>query len=95
MMPLTDPSGRRAVALRPLSGCRARGRRRCPRCDDDVRKLAGELHLRERLLADHGLVQEHVVTRRTTTVRACLLAAGGRQVTEPARTPDAGNRSRA
>ena len=43
--------------------------------DDDVRERAGQLHLRERLLADDGLVQQHVVEHRAERVRG-VLAAG-------------------
>ena len=37
--------------------------------DDDVRVRAGELHLRDRLLADHGLVQQHVAEHAAERVR--------------------------
>ena len=37
--------------------------------DDDVRERAGQLHLRERLLADHRLVQQHVVEHAAERVR--------------------------
>ena len=38
---------------------------------DDVGLLAGHLHLRDRLLADHRLVQQHVVEHRAERVVAC------------------------
>src|SRR6478609_3840092 len=37
--------------------------------DDDVRERAGHLHLRDRLLPDHRLVQEHVVEDAAERVR--------------------------
>ena len=40
--------------------------------DDDVREGAGELHLRERLLADHRLVQQHVVEHAAERVRGVV-----------------------
>ena len=41
---------------------------------DHVGVLAGLLHLRDRLLADHGLVQQHVVQHRSERVVGALVA---------------------
>jgi hypothetical protein len=44
--------------------------------DDDVRVVAGGLELRQRLLADHRLVQQHVVEHRPEGVLRVVALRG-------------------
>ena len=44
--------------------------------DDDVRVVVGELELRDRLLPDHRLVQQHVIQHRAQRVLGVIAARG-------------------
>ena len=70
--------------LRPLAEVAAQERERqagevraaAGAADDDVRRLAGHAHLLDRLLADDGLVQEHVIEHRPERVLRVVAGRG-------------------
>ena len=64
------------LAPQPRVGQAGEVRAAAHAADDHVGRVAGELHLGDALLADHGLVQEHVVEHGAQRVVGVLVLGG-------------------